>query len=92
VALTYFEFGTLAAWEVFAAADVEAVILEVGLGGRLDAVNAYEPDISIVTTVLPLITPTGWGRIGKASVSKRLESIVPASLPFVRIPIRRKPA
>lgn len=51
VALTYFEFGTLAAWEVFSAAGVEAAILEVGLGGRLDAVNAYEPDISIVTTV-----------------------------------------
>jgi dihydrofolate synthase/folylpolyglutamate synthase len=51
VALTYFEFGTLAAWEVFAEAGVEAAILEVGLGGRLDAVNAWEPDISIVTTV-----------------------------------------
>ena len=51
VALTYFEFGTLAAWEVFAQAQVEVMILEVGLGGRLDAVNAYEPDISIVTTV-----------------------------------------
>ena len=51
VALTYFEFGTLAAWEVFAAAGVEAAVLEVGLGGRLDAVNAYEPDISIVTSV-----------------------------------------
>ncbi|RIX46954.1 MAG: bifunctional tetrahydrofolate synthase/dihydrofolate synthase [Rhodocyclales bacterium GT-UBC] len=51
VALTYFEFGTLAAWEVFAAAGVEAAVLEVGLGGRLDAVNAYEPDVSIVTTI-----------------------------------------
>lgn len=51
VALTYFEFGTLAAWEAFAAAGVEAVVLEVGLGGRLDAVNAWEPDVSIVTTV-----------------------------------------
>jgi dihydrofolate synthase / folylpolyglutamate synthase len=51
VALTYFEFGTLAAWEVFAAAGVEAAILEVGLGGRLDAVNAYEPDVSIVTSI-----------------------------------------
>ncbi len=51
VALTYFEFGTLAAWEVFAAAGVEAAILEVGLGGRLDAVNAYEPDVAIVTGV-----------------------------------------
>ncbi len=51
VALTYFEFGTLAAWEVFAAAEVEAIILEVGLGGRLDAVNAYEPTVSLLTTV-----------------------------------------
>ena len=51
IALTYFEFGTLAAWEVFAAAGVEAAILEVGLGGRLDAVNIYEPDAAIVTTV-----------------------------------------
>ena len=51
VSLTYFEFGTLAAWEVFAAAGVEAVILEVGLGGRLDAVNIYEPDCSIVTGI-----------------------------------------
>jgi len=51
IALTYFEFGTLAAWEVFAAAGVEAVVLEVGLGGRLDAVNAYEPDVAIVTSI-----------------------------------------
>ncbi|WP_265948418.1 bifunctional tetrahydrofolate synthase/dihydrofolate synthase [Dechloromonas sp. A34] len=51
IALTYFEFGTLAAWEVFSATGVEAAILEVGLGGRLDAVNAYEPDVAIVTTV-----------------------------------------
>jgi dihydrofolate synthase / folylpolyglutamate synthase len=51
VALTYFEFGTLAAWEVFAGASVEVAILEVGLGGRLDAVNVYEPDVAIVTSV-----------------------------------------
>jgi dihydrofolate synthase/folylpolyglutamate synthase len=50
-ALTYFEFGTLAAWEVFAAAGVDTIILEVGLGGRLDATNAYEPDCAIVTGV-----------------------------------------
>jgi len=50
-ALTYFEFGTLAAWEVFAAAGIEAAVLEVGLGGRLDAVNVFDPDVAIVTTV-----------------------------------------
>jgi len=49
--LTFFEFGTLAAWEVFQSAAVDGVILEVGLGGRLDAVNAFEPDCAIVTAV-----------------------------------------
>jgi dihydrofolate synthase/folylpolyglutamate synthase len=51
VALTYFEFGTLAAWEVFADSQVDVLILEVGLGGRLDAVNVYEADCAIVTGV-----------------------------------------
>lgn len=51
VPLTYFEFGTLAAWEVFSAHQPDAVILEVGLGGRLDATNAYDPDCSIVTSI-----------------------------------------
>ena len=51
VALTYFEFGTLAAWEVFAAREVNALILEVGLGGRLDAVNVYDADCAVVTGI-----------------------------------------
>ena len=51
VALTYFEFGTLAAWEVFAAREVDVLILEVGLGGRLDAVNVYDADCAVVTGV-----------------------------------------
>jgi dihydrofolate synthase/folylpolyglutamate synthase len=50
-ALTYFEFGTLAAWEAFAEAGVDAIVLEVGLGGRLDAVNIYEPDVAVVTGI-----------------------------------------
>lgn len=51
VALTYFEFGTLAALEVFLAANVEVLILEVGLGGRLDAVNVYDADCAVVTSI-----------------------------------------
>jgi len=51
VPLTYFEFGTLSAMCVFADANLDAIILEVGLGGRLDAVNVFEPDCSIVTGV-----------------------------------------
>jgi dihydrofolate synthase/folylpolyglutamate synthase len=49
--LTYFEFGTLAAFEVFARADVDVAILEVGLGGRLDAVNILDADCAIVASV-----------------------------------------
>ena len=54
VSLTYFEFGTLAAWEMFAAPSLpglDAIILEVGLGGRLDATNIYDADCAVVTTV-----------------------------------------
>jgi len=51
VSLTYFEFGTLGAMLQFIAAEVDVAILEVGLGGRLDAVNVFEPDAAIVTGV-----------------------------------------
>jgi len=51
VPLTYFEFGTLAAVLIFESNQVETAILEVGMGGRLDAVNAIEPDAGIITNV-----------------------------------------
>ncbi|PXX91952.1 bifunctional tetrahydrofolate synthase/dihydrofolate synthase [Marinobacter vulgaris] len=49
--LTYFEFGTLAAFVLFEEAGVEDWVLEVGLGGRLDAVNVLDPDLAIITSV-----------------------------------------
>lgn len=49
--LTYFEMGTLAAFWLFAQASVDVVILEVGLGGRLDAVNIVDADVAVVTNV-----------------------------------------
>lgn len=51
VPLTYFEYGTLAALVAFARAQVSAAVLEIGMGGRLDAVNAVEPDGGIITNV-----------------------------------------
>ena len=51
VPLTYFEFGTLAALVMFAAARPDVVLLEVGLGGRLDAVNIVDADVSVVVSV-----------------------------------------
>lgn len=49
--LTYFEFGTLAALDLFARADLDMAILEVGLGGRLDAINIVDADVAVITTV-----------------------------------------
>jgi len=51
IALTYFEFGTLAAMQCFISHDVEVAILEVGLGGRLDAVNIFDSDCAVVTSI-----------------------------------------
>ena len=51
VTLTYFEMGTLAAFWLFAQAQLDAVVLEVGLGGRLDAVNLIDPDLALVTSI-----------------------------------------
>jgi dihydrofolate synthase / folylpolyglutamate synthase len=49
--LTYFEFGTVAALEIFSQHKVDIAVLEVGLGGRLDAVNGVEADAAIVTSI-----------------------------------------
>jgi len=49
--LTYFEFGTLAAVWLFREAEVDFRVLEVGLGGRLDAVNVWDPDVAVITGV-----------------------------------------
>lgn len=51
ISLTYFEFGTLAAFWIFAQEDLDALVLEVGLGGRLDAVNLLDPDVALITTI-----------------------------------------
>ena len=51
IPLTYFEYGTLAAMLLFVEAKLDVAILEVGLGGRLDAVNAFDADCAVVTGV-----------------------------------------
>ncbi len=51
IPLTYFEYGTLCALWLFERADLDLVVLEVGLGGRLDAVNIVDADAAIITTV-----------------------------------------
>jgi len=51
VSLTYFEFSTLAAMRVFCQQNLDVVMLEVGLGGRLDAVNVWDADCAVVTSI-----------------------------------------
>ncbi len=51
VSLTFFEFNTLAALLVFDAAQLDAWVLEIGMGGRLDAVNVVDPDVAVVVSI-----------------------------------------
>ncbi len=51
VSLTYFEFSTLAILDLMARAGLDVVVLEVGLGGRLDAVNIIDPDCAVITSI-----------------------------------------
>ena len=51
ISLSYFEFGTLAAIQMFREAGVQVALLEVGLGGRLDAVNILDPDVAVVSSI-----------------------------------------
>lgn len=81
VSLTYFEFGTLAALEIFTAANLDVVILEVGLGGRLDAVNIIDADAALVTTID--IDHTEWLGSDRDSIAKEKAGIFRASRPAI---------
>lgn len=49
--LTYFEFGTLAAFDLFARSELDVALLEVGLGGQLDATNIVDADVAVITSI-----------------------------------------
>src|SRR3989304_3718655 len=51
ISLTYFEFGTLAALDIFKHAGIGIAVLEGGLGGRLDAVNCVDADVALITAI-----------------------------------------
>ncbi len=82
ISLTYFEFGTLAALVSFNKAnELDIVLLEVGLGGRLDAVNAFEPDITLITTID--IDHTDWLGDTRESIAKEKAGILRKNIPLV---------
>jgi dihydrofolate synthase/folylpolyglutamate synthase len=79
--LTYFEFGTLAAALVFAAADLDVWILEVGLGGRLDATNAIDPTASLITNVS--LDHCAWLGDDVASIAVEKAGVMRSGIPTV---------
>ena len=81
IPLTYFEIATLAALRMMLATGVEVAILEVGLGGRLDAVNAFVPDCSVVTTVD--LDHQDWLGSDRASIGREEAGIFRRGVPAV---------
>lgn len=79
--LTYFEFGTLAALQIFTRSQLDAVILEVGLGGRLDAVNIVEPDIAVITTIA--LDHADWLGTSREQVAQEKAGIMRSGKPVV---------
>jgi dihydrofolate synthase / folylpolyglutamate synthase len=79
--LTYFEFGTLAALWIFARAKLDALVLEVGLGGRLDAVNVVDADVAVLTSVA--IDHTDYLGTTREDIGREKSGIFRASRPAV---------
>ena len=80
-ALTYFEFGTLAALELFLEHRPDVIILEVGLGGRMDAVNIIDPDLALITTVD--IDHTEWLGRSREKIAREKAGIMRSGVPAV---------
>lgn len=81
ISLTYFEFGTLAALDIFARSRLDVAILEVGMGGRLDAVNLVDADVALVTSVA--IDHSDWLGTDRESIAREKAGIFRAGRPAV---------
>jgi dihydrofolate synthase/folylpolyglutamate synthase len=79
--LTYFEYGTLAALWLFERASLDLAVLEVGLGGRLDAVNLVDADVAVITTVD--IDHTDWLGYDRESIGREKAGIARPWKPLV---------
>ena len=79
--LTYFEYGTLAALEIFREAHLDIVLLEVGVGGRLDATNVLDADVAVVTTVA--LDHQEWLGIDRESIGKEKAGIFRTGHPAI---------
>ncbi len=79
--LTYFEFGTLAALYLFQQAGVDYYLLEVGLGGRLDAVNIIDPDLAVITSIG--LDHEAWLGSDRESIAREKAGILRKNIPFI---------
>jgi dihydrofolate synthase/folylpolyglutamate synthase len=81
ISLTYFEYGTLSALQLFKQAELDVVILEVGLGGRLDATNIVDASVSVVTSIA--LDHTDWLGSDRESIGREKAGIFRAAKPAV---------
>jgi dihydrofolate synthase/folylpolyglutamate synthase len=79
--LSYFEFGTLAALDIFHRAKVDVQLLEVGLGGRLDAVNIVDPDVALITSIC--IDHIEWLGGTREAIGREKAGIFRAAMPAI---------
>lgn len=79
--LTYFEYGTLSALWLFKHASLDVVILEVGLGGRLDATNVVDADVSVITSIA--LDHTDWLGPTRESIGREKAGIFRMDRPAV---------
>ena len=81
ISLTYFEYGTLSALWLFKQAQLDVVILEVGLGGRLDATNMVDADVAVVTSIA--LDHTDWLGPDRESIGREKAGIFRTNKPAV---------
>ena len=81
ISLTYFEFGTLAALDLFYRAELDVVVLEVGLGGRLDAVNIIDADVALISSIG--LDHTDWLGSDRETIAREKAGIMRAGRPVV---------
>lgn len=79
--LTYFEYGTLSALQLFKQAKLDVVILEVGLGGRLDATNIVDANVSVVTSIA--LDHTDWLGSDRESIGREKAGVFRGQRPAV---------
>jgi dihydrofolate synthase/folylpolyglutamate synthase len=83
ISLTYFEFSALAALIIFKQSNVDVAILEIGLGGRLDAMNIVDPDVSIITQIA--IDHEQWLGSDRESIAKEKAGIYRSGRPCILV-------